>query len=214
MADSENSRTLPPITHRNLLPVTERFLQDMATEQGGASIALVYGTLTKWEAWWRAHTESARLCNLQQRLEAELFRTVDAPSVEIRIPTQINPAIASTPEEIDAWLEGEEFAELRASAKAELADRRREWDTADQIIGYSRAKEAEAIAAAGEHRLAEELWATSEGSVVCATAKLHCVVAQGEPEPNSGEFPWPQLRSVLMDLLIIGAAIKSIPSGL
>lgn len=213
MADSKNSRTLPPITNRNLLPATERFLQELAVGQGNGNAVRTDGALTKWEAWWAAHRQCARLCGVQQRLEAELFRIVDSPRVEIRIPTRASPAIATTPEEIDAWLEGEEFAEIRGRAKAELAIRRREWEAADEIIGYSRAKEAEDIAAANEHRLADELWATSTGSVVSATAKLHCMIRQGEPEPDSGEFPWPQVRSVLVDLLMTSAPGTFTPPG-
>jgi hypothetical protein len=212
MADSENSRTLPSITHRNLLSVTERFLGEMAAGQGDVSPHIDV-SLTRWEAWWRAHRECARLCSVQQRLEAELFRTVDSPRVEIRVPDRTSPAIAATPEEIDAGLEGEEFAELRERAKAELATRRREWEAADEMIGYSRAKATEDIAAAEEHRVAGELWSTCTGSVVSATAKLHCVITQGEPEPNSEEFPWPQVRSVLVDLLIASGVPTSTSSG-
>jgi hypothetical protein len=205
MADSENSRTLPPITTGNLLSVTERFLEEMAAGQGDPGTAGRDDALTKWAAWWDAHCESARLCGVQQQLESELFRTAESPRVEVRVPNQVSPVIAETLEEIDAWLEGEAFAELREHAKTELATRRHAWDTADQTIGYSRAKAAEDTASAREQRLAEELWTASAGSVVSATAKLHCIIRIGEPEPDSGEFPWPQIRSALVDLLMTSA---------
>lgn len=189
MADSQNSRTLPPITTGNLLSVTERLLEEMASWQGECSSDDIDDALAKWAAWWSAHRECGRLCSVQQRLESELFRTAESPRVEVRVPNQVRPLIAETLEEIDAWLEGEAFAELRDRAKMELATRRRAWDSADQTIGYSRAKTAEEIASAREQRLAEELWAASTGSVAAATAKLHCVIRMGEPEPDSGEFP-------------------------
>lgn len=205
MADSENSRTLPPITTGDLLSLTEHFLEEMAAGQGVSHIANIDDPLAKWAAWWRAHRECARLCNVQQQLESELFRTAGSPRVEVRVPNQASPMIAETPEEIDASLEGEAFAELRERAKTELAIRRHAWNSADQTIGYSRAKAAEDIASAREQRLSEELWAASAGSVVAATAKLHCVLRIGEPEPDSGEFPWPQIRSALVDLLMTSA---------
>ena len=121
------------------------------------------------------------------------------------MPNQMSPVIAETRAEIDAELEGEAVAELRERAKTELAARRHAWDTADQTIGYSRAKMAEDAASAREQRLAGELWAASAGSVISATAKLHCVIRTGEPEPDSGEFPWPQIRSALVDLLMTSA---------
>lgn len=205
MADSENSRTLPPITKRNLLSITERVLEGMASGQGDSGNNDIDDAVTKWAAWWDVHRECARLCSIQQRLESELFRTAESPRVEVRVPNQASPMIADTPEEIDAWLEGEAFAELRERAKVELATRRQAWNVADETIGYSRAKAAEDIASAREQRLAEELWATSTGSVAAATAKLHCIIRTGEPEPDSGEFPWPQIRSALVDLLMTSA---------
>jgi hypothetical protein len=205
MADSENSRTLSPITKGNLLSLTEHFLEETAAGQGDSGIDDVDGALAKWAAWWDGHRECARLCSIQQRLESELFRTAESPRVEVRVPNQSSPMIAETQEEIDAWLEGEAFAELRERAKMELAARRHAWNMADETIGYSRAKAAEDIASAREQRLAEELWAASTGSVAAATAKLHCIIRIGEPEPDSGEFPWPQIRSALADLLMTSA---------
>jgi len=205
MADSENSRTLSPIATGNLISLTERFLEEMAAGQGVSCTADVDHALTKWIAWWEAHREYARLCSVQQQLESELFRMAESPRVEVRVPNQVSPVIAETLEEIDAWLEGEAFAELREHAKTELAARRHAWDSADHVIGYSRAKAAEDIAAAREQRLAEELWGASTGSVALATAKLHCIIQIGEPTPDSDEFPWPQIRSVLVDLLMTSA---------
>ena len=206
MADSENSRTLPPITKGNLLSIIEHVLEEMVSLQGDSGIDDIDGALAKWAAWWGAHRECARLCGVQQQLESELFRTAGSPRVEVRVPNHAGPMIAETPEEIDAWLEGEAFAELCERAKTELAMRRHAWDMANQTIGYSRAKAAEDIASAREQRLAEELWATSAGSLISATAKLHCVIQMGEPEPDSGEFPWPQIRSALADLLMTSAS--------
>lgn len=203
MADSENSRTLPAITQRNLLPITGRFLKKLTAARDHTTHAAE--ALTRWEAWWCAHRESARLSSLLQPLEAKLFRTVSSPSVEIRVPKRTAPIMAASSDEIDRWLEGEEFAEMRIRAKAELASRRREWEAADIDVGYSRAKEAEDIASATEHRLADDLLAITAGSVVSATAKLHCIIEQGEPKPNSDEFPWPQVRSVLADLMMTTA---------
>lgn len=205
MADSENSRTLPPLTTGNLLSLTERFLEEMAAGQGDSGTTDSDDALIKWVAWWDAHRECARLCNVQQQLENALFRTAESPRVEVRVPNQASPMVAQTPEEIDAWLEGEAFAELRERSKTELATRRHAWDTADQTIGYSRAKAAEDIASAREQRLAEELWMVSTGSIAAATAKLHCIIQIGEPKPGSGEFPWPQIRSALADLLMASA---------
>ncbi|MDI7861906.1 hypothetical protein MRS76_08055 [Rhizobiaceae bacterium n13] len=196
MADSENSRTLPAITPRNFLTATERFLQRATAGGADADAALV-----KWGPWLAAHRECDRLCSKQQQLETKMFRTVRSPQVEISIPDRACPAIAMTAEEIDSWLTGEEFAERRADAKAQLEARRREWDAVDSVVGYSLVKQAEDAAAALEYRLAQELWATPASSTVAAIAKLHSIIWHGTPQPNADEFPWPQIRSVLTDLL-------------
>ncbi|RUM23896.1 hypothetical protein EFQ99_18100 [Rhizobium vallis] len=83
------------------------------------------------------------------------------------------------------------------------------WKAADQQIGYSEAVQDEERAATLEDDVAEMLWDTPAESIVGATAKLHAMLAKWQPAASSDEHPWPQLRSVIADLLKIDAQISS-----
>jgi len=42
--------------------------------------------------------------------------------------------------------------------------------------------------------------ASAVGSLLGAIAKLHCLLTREQPSPESEEQPWPEIRSVLIDL--------------
>jgi hypothetical protein len=201
MADSENSRTLPSNTPGNLLPVAERFLICRADQQGGDIATGSEGSLARWSAWFHAHGELTRLGRAQQRLEAKMLALAAIPQVEITVPGRGGPTVVHSFEEIETWFVGDGAAEARSEAKAELLALRRKWEAADLCVGYSAAKQAEDAAADLESRLLEDLWNTPALSIVTAAAKLHAVICQGSPKPDSDDFPWPQARSVLRDLV-------------
>jgi hypothetical protein len=194
MADSENSRTLPSNRYRNLLAATARLLSEIAVNKGGANGADTTEALTKWSTWSQAYSDYSRLCGVQQRLESELFRTA---ATEQRVPLPESASFApSEPFERDAP------AKALSSSEPEVGFRASQWDAVDDVAGHSRAKAAEDSASAREQLLAADLWSVSGKSAVSAMAKLHCLLEQGEPVPGSGEFPWPQIRSALADLLM------------
>ncbi|MDX0290654.1 hypothetical protein GOC63_30710 [Sinorhizobium meliloti] len=68
---------------------------------------------------------------------------------------------------------------------------------------YSEALEAEDRVSIAEDHAAEALWRTPARSVAGATAKLHALVTKWQPSSTSEEEPWPQIRSVIADLLKI-----------
>ncbi|RVK28847.1 hypothetical protein CN161_26380 [Sinorhizobium meliloti] len=71
------------------------------------------------------------------------------------------------------------------------------------LRAYEKALEAEDRASIAEVQAAETLWKTPAVSVVGATAKLHALVTKWQPSSTSEEEPWPQIRSVIADLLKI-----------
>jgi hypothetical protein len=82
------------------------------------------------------------------------------------------------------------------------------WMAADREVGYSEALEAEGRAAIVEDQVTETLWDTPAQSIAGATAKLHAIVTKWQPSATSDEYPWPQIRSVVADLLKIDAAMS------
>ena len=201
MADSENSRTLPAITCRNTLQTAEWFLFNNFCDQELLSPGIRDGVLTKWHAWNRAFQDLGDLGRAQQKLESELRRTAPAPQVEIILADSPAPFVTSAIDEIQDRLRGDGFAIARARAEADLLVSRQHWEAMDEILGYSRAKRAEDMASLIEERLATELSLAPALTTVALAAKLHCILVRGSPRPDSDEFPWPQVRSLLADIL-------------
>ncbi|WP_080662719.1 hypothetical protein [Sinorhizobium meliloti] len=59
-----------------------------------------------------------------------------------------------------------------------------------------------ALAVCQDHT-AQALWRTPARSVAGATTKLHALGTKWQPSSTSEEEPWPQIRSVIADLLTI-----------
>ncbi|MCI9868459.1 hypothetical protein RHIZ_21060 [Rhizobium skierniewicense] len=201
MADSENSRTLPAITCRNSLQIAEWFLFNNFSDQELWSPSLRDGVLTKWHAWNRAFQELAAIGRAQQKLESQLMCMAPALQVEVVLPNSAAPFITSSISEIQDRLRGNEFRVARAKAEADLLAKHKQWEAVDESLGYSRARRAEDEASLVEERLALDLSQAPGMTTVAVAAKLHCILERGSPRPDSNEFPWPQIRSVLIDIL-------------
>ncbi|NTF65796.1 hypothetical protein G6L91_30330 [Agrobacterium rhizogenes] len=94
-------------------------------------------------------------------------------------------------------------AEHLSQARAELRWRRRRWKEADQRLGFS-------AAVALEQELAERagisgrvMWITQPASLTEVTAKLHCLIVMHDPRLKLEDAPWPELRTMLKDLIRI-----------
>ncbi|QPI30027.1 hypothetical protein CN233_31420 [Sinorhizobium meliloti] len=72
-----------------------------------------------------------------------------------------------------------------------------------RLRAYEKALEAEDRVSIAEVQAAEALWRTPARSVAGATAKLHALGTKWQPSSTSEEEPWPQIRSVIADLLKI-----------
>lgn len=215
MTDSDNSRTLPAVTRRRLLSTSATWL---AAQVGDVNAALFTGygwldggdsTLTLWREWKAAHDQVERLCRKQQRLETALIAAVGFPHVDIAVPDQDCIVAAFTMEEIDRLFgDASEAAEAKMQAKATLAEQQAAWDELDDRMGYSRAKQAEEKAFEMREERLNDLFAQPARSAAGVAAKLHAVLAMGEDSPGD-EFPWPQIRAGMTDLLSLGSR----PSG-
>lgn len=181
MGDSENSRTVPAITCRNLLKTTELLLMAQIGGQTLISRGLGKVALGGWQAWRGAFERLERLSTIQQRLEAELLET---SSLNVRCGD----------------------AGLLSLACVIAADDGR-------VEAYRRAEQAMEDAAEIEDRLASELSEAGVTSIGAVVAKLHCVLLRGQPGPDYDEFPWPELRRMLADLLSIDSRLSLLQRG-
>jgi hypothetical protein len=207
MADSEISRTLATISQRNLLLTTADFLRKHSVElrlsvpEPDGQTNRIDSALSCWEEWMIAQEEFTHLIEKQTRLEAALAREVSLPHVHLHVPGSQKPIFVETDEEIDRWLKGPNCEKARLHARMELAARQATWTAADERVGFSRVKRAQEEASDRSCQLSDKLLNTPANSMAAVTAKLHAVITDGEPSPDNDEFPWPQLRSILSDLL-------------
>lgn len=161
--------------------------------------------LILWQEWWAAHEQVETLCRKQQGLETALIAAHGFPHVEFSAPDQDRLVAAFTLEEIDRGFgDTPEDAEAKMRAKAVLAERQAAWDVLDERLGFSRAKQAEEEVFAVQTERLNDLFAKPACSVAGVAAKLHAVLAVGEDSPGD-EFPWPQIRAAMTDLLNLGS---------
>lgn len=151
------------------------------------------------------HERREALSVKQQKMETRLLAMVGStPIVDLANPGDEASAFATTDGEIDALLPGEHMAEARRRAKVELDKLRAEWQAADDQLGYSRAHQEELDVMQAELEAAQRLWMAPAQTIVGITAKLHALVEWEDPGTTPGESPWPELRSILVDLIKIG----------
>ncbi|RUW45143.1 hypothetical protein EOA32_34900 [Mesorhizobium sp. M1A.F.Ca.ET.072.01.1.1] len=183
MADSDNTTTLPLVTHRRAVVGVASAIarssrnvfasRDLKASQSDDLAEAV------WRTWQDAHEETQRLCGEQQCLERKLIEAVGLPR---------------------ATLQSSDGENVEADFEAHKA----RWDTADRELGYSATLRAERDAAQRAADLLEMLSRTPATSLAGVAAKLDAVLREGQPSEDDPEFPWPQIRSVLDDVVRIG----------
>ncbi len=188
MADSEISTSLRLVTRRGFLTGTV-LATSVHPFQGHAQGVVTYtdrltsdGAYSRWQEWRAAHQMTEKLCHEQQRLETRLMKMVGVH------PTEPNDQNTEARARLDSDVSRPNSCLTR-------------WDAADAEIGYSAAKAAEERAAEHEQELAQTLWTTPAQSVAGIAAKLDALLREGEWCEACPEFPWPQVRSALTDLI-------------
>ncbi|MDX8496728.1 hypothetical protein RFN29_35165, partial [Mesorhizobium sp. VK22B] len=122
------------------------------------------------------------------------IRLHDGESVRLHSLKSIHEVLDLDPEDVA----------MRAKAEADLADHQAHWDAADREIGYSAALQAERESADRAEDLLEALSKTPAASLAGVAAKLEAALREGEVSEDGAEFPWPQIRSALDDVIRIG----------
>ncbi|WP_292368910.1 hypothetical protein [Mesorhizobium sp.] len=157
-----------------------------------------------WRKWQAAHEQTERLCRQQQNLERKLAETVGFPGATIRLRDGESVRLHSLRAVREVLDLGPEDVAMRAKAAADFAAHQARWDAGDREIGYSAALHAEREAADRAEDLLEMLSQTPAASLGGAVAKLDAVLREGEVSEDCDEFPWPQIRSALDDVIRIG----------
>ncbi|MCQ1838427.1 hypothetical protein [Neorhizobium galegae] len=177
------------------------------TERSGQGDPVV----SLWRDWMVAHRLCGEACRRQQKLETELLRQFGSfPRTKAPLSEDCGFMWAYSGREIDRLLPNADQDEMRRRARAALAARRSEWKTADKRVGYTRAKKAEKEIADVEEALAQELWSAAPRSVAGVAVKLHSLLEMEDPRSALQEAPWPELRTILADLVRISAGPNAV----
>lgn len=215
MTDSDDTTTLSSVTRRMLLAgtmmATATFgFQQSASATGATSKDTVPDpALSLWREWRTAWRDTAALCRQQQTLETRLVEAVGFPCARVRLPQDdVTVALSSRGEIGRYFADHPELADARAAAEADLASHQACWDAEDERIGYSAARREEQAASDREQSLLEALTITPAATLAGVAAKLDAVLREGEYYEDCTEFPWPQVRSALADLVRIAQALQ------
>ncbi|MDW6022210.1 hypothetical protein SAZ10_10640 [Mesorhizobium sp. BAC0120] len=216
MADSDNTRVCLSVTRRMLLTgmmatTTAIPFRDnaLAAAEALAAKPVFDPALVLWRDWKAAYLNTAALCRKQQRLETRLAETIGFPSAEVYLPDDDVTVSVSWHGDIEELFgDDPKLADLRAEAEADLAAHQARWDEADARIGYSAAKREERAAADHEQELVDTLMAMPATTLAGVAGKLDAVLREGESFEECEEFPWPQIRSALVDLVRIAQALQ------
>ncbi|MER8689061.1 MULTISPECIES: hypothetical protein [unclassified Mesorhizobium] len=209
MADSDNTTTRFHVTRRRVLAGTMVTSTAWVLE-GSASAGDAGRTnlpsdpaLVLWREWEEAHKLTKRLCRRQQHLETKLVESVGFPCVTVRLSKGEEVTVHSVEALEDVLGKEPDTAALRKKAEADFAAHQARWDVAAEETGYTAAFRAEREASEKMQDLLHAFSATPATTVAGVAGKIDAVLREGEAWEECSEFPWPQIRSALNDLMRI-----------
>jgi hypothetical protein len=216
MADSENSRTLPAIKlrkkgadescgknlpyhidRRNLLRIAAQVLSKGVSRIGGRRESGPTPVRELWPVWYAYYQSRVRYALRKKRLASDMMQSSgNSPSAQ---PKSVNDGAADR-----SLAAPERVAHLYTAPKGvDLGERQKTRKRADKCTAYCEI-------AALEEELAEQSLVTGRvmliapvSSAVEVAAKLHCLIVTHDPGLKLQDAPWPQLRTILKDLIRI-----------
>ncbi|MER8563049.1 hypothetical protein [Mesorhizobium sp. M0578] len=209
MADSDNTTTLPFVTRRQVLARTAvattawTLNGNVFADDAGRTNVASDPALALWKEWEAAHNLTERLCRKQQRLEKRLVESVGFPCVTVRLAEGKQVTVHSIDMLNEVLGKAPDMAALRDKAEADFAAHQARWDAAAEEAGYTAAFRAEREAGEKMQDLLQAFSATPATTVAGIAGKLDAVLREGEAWEECSEFPWPQIRSALSDLVRI-----------
>ena len=202
MAPSEPETTHVDTTRRSLLSGAAASIVAACAVDGKFGAGEVDPVILLWRDWLAAHRLCSEACRRRQKLEPEMLRLCGRfPAARVAPGEDVSLISASSCSEVDRPIPPPDQQAVQETGSAELAAFHADWNAADARIGYSRARAIEDELVEVEASLAEDLWKTVPRSIAGVAAKLHCVLETEDPSCGLEEDPWPQLRTILADLL-------------
>ena len=205
MADSEISTSLSRPSRRDVLSAAVMTIGGTSFNSSAAATprgdSATDAAVLAWKAWRAAHRRTLALCRKQQRLESVLARTIGFPQADLvaaGLPSSVRIGSLRQFDELAADLPS--LGDLRDEVATALRAHQQRWDDADRAIGYSVARQEEAMASDDEECLMVELLAADATSLRGLSAKLDVLIAVGAEGAEGRHFPWPELRRMRRDV--------------
>ncbi|MBD1548912.1 hypothetical protein [Roseibium aggregatum] len=212
MADSEISTSLSTVTRRMLLAGTTLVTVAWTINPFGRSPTNRSSpdvALQLWSEWNAAYLHTSKLCCKQQDLETQLIGTIGFPRAEAYLTEEDRHVSLHSHEQIEEIFRDDPSKDaIRAVAENELEAHQERWDVADRELGYSVAKHAEEAASLREQEVFDALMKTPATSLAGVAGKLDAILREGESSPDCSDFPWPVIRSALVDLVRVAQQIQ------
>lgn len=147
--------------------------------------------------WRRRHRDASRLSRKWQRLEAQLVKAIGFPHVSSISRHSDLPAKAFSHDQIDDL-----FADhpSQASLHSELDKCLVHWESEQNKVGLDAVRAEEYEAWDQEHAAANAVFRTRASTLTGVEAKLAVLLKLAITGSSDPKFPWPQLKSVLLDV--------------
>ncbi|MER8479309.1 hypothetical protein [Mesorhizobium sp. M1163] len=149
------------------------------------------------------HKLTEKLCRMQQRLEMRLVESVGFPCAIVRLTEGDEVTVHSVEALNEVLGKGPDTSALRQKVEADFALHQARWDAAAEQTGYNAALMAEREAGNRTKDLLAALSTTPATTLGGVAGKLDALLREGETWEECSEFPWPQIRSALGDLMHI-----------
>ncbi len=204
MDDSDNSTTFPIVTRRSALLSGVAALLDLTPNISPRTERKPLDpVIAVWREWQTSQQHTDQLTLRQQSLEQILVERVGFPHVALQLRSGGTIVVHSLDEIREHGHDSSE--DLRRAAETGLADHLARWNAVDHDIGYSTTLRAERHAGEKADEMLKTLFDLPALSLVGVAAKLEAVLNLGQPSQADTEFPWPQIHSVLNDVLSLAS---------
>jgi hypothetical protein len=208
MADSDNITTLSLVTRRRLLSGASvlatgwrlaTFSHEHREKARPGDPAVVI-----WHEWQVVHQETQRLCREQQKLERKVIEAAGRPLASNGLSECSNTGNPSVRDIHESLRLHSRYMATGATIEVDQASYQAYRDITHDELNYSAAQQAEHEMGRREENLLELLSSTPATSIAGVIAKLDAILIEGQPSKDDAEFPWPQIRSVLQDIVRLG----------
>jgi hypothetical protein len=181
----------------------------IAAEVDAVDLSAIDPALVLWLEWKAICLEVEKLNRKQHYIEINLAQNIGYPFASIYLPGETERFTVFSLGQIREILGDDPgMTEIWTKAEDELAAHQALWDAADAKLNGPALKQQIARAQDSEETLVDALTDMPAMTMAGVAAKLDVVLREGESWEDSSDFPWPQIRSALDDMIRIERTMR------